>query len=260
MALPQRIRDLGEVPDFLHEYYTVEGDEYLLNVQPVPAGEDLAGLKSALASERKQRRDAEAAVKEVQSRYSATPDEVQMMRQQLDAIKDKRVLDDQGFETAVQQRLDRVVTERDRQIAALTQERDRLSNQRREDRLSLALRSAASQDGVVSSAYDDVVARGLRIFTDVDEAGDPIAREANGDIRYAPDGVSRLQPQHWLKDLRGQAPHFWPVSNGAGAGQGEGGGRAGAIVLTKAQVRDVRVYEQAKARAQQQGVELQVED
>lgn len=82
------------------------------------------------------------------------------------------------------------------------------------EKITNELRAAAEKHGVLPTAIDDVVYRGLNLFS-VDDKGNIEARDANGELVKA--GTKLLNPELFVKDLQDKAPHFWPQSQGAGA-------------------------------------------
>lgn len=76
------------------------------------------------------------------------------------------------------------------------------------------LRDAAIGEKVLSTAIDDAVLVGSRVFERT-ESGAIVTRDGLG---YTPG----LTPKEWLKDMQEKRPHWWPASQGGGAGGGRG--------------------------------------
>lgn len=86
------------------------------------------------------------------------------------------------------------------------------------------LRRAAEVAGVLPTAIDDVINRGLDRFS-VDPDGTIVQRDESGKL-ITIDGKTAT-PDIWLADLQERAPHFWPASEGTPQGGSGGvGGRS----------------------------------
>ena len=89
--------------------------------------------------------------------------------------------------------------------------------------VEINLRRAAEVAGVLPTAIDDVINRGMSRFT-VDPDGTIVQRDENGKL-VTIDGKTAT-PDIWMADLQEKAPHFWPPSEGTGqGGSATGGGR-----------------------------------
>ena len=72
-------------------------------------------------------------------------------------------------------------------------------------------------------ATDDITALALSKFS-LDENGNAVAIDANGDVIIGKDGKTPLTPKEWIEDIRESKPYFFPKPNGAG---GQGGNNSG---------------------------------
>lgn len=238
MALPQSYATLGEIPDVLRDHYTEKDNRWLL--QTDPPIEDAPGLKSALDSERRIRRDAETQVSTLKAKFEGIdPADVVQMRERLESLKDKDVYDKDGLEALVGRRTQQMKDDTARQFAAERREKEALQTKYdaldatwRRDRIETALASALAQAEVTSKALPDAIRRGLEVFRDLDEDGRPVAKvikEGKDETVYGKNGVEPLSPKEWILTLRssGDAPHLWPMSSGSGAHQGSMNGIGG---------------------------------
>lgn len=75
----------------------------------------------------------------------------------------------------------------------------------------------------LSEATDDITALALSKFS-LDENGNAVAIDANGDVIIGKDGKNPLTPKEWIEDIRESKPYFFPKPNGAG---GQGGNNSG---------------------------------
>lgn len=75
----------------------------------------------------------------------------------------------------------------------------------------------------LSEATDDITALALSQFS-LDENGNAVAIDANGDVIIGKDGKTPLTPKEWVESIRESKPYFFPKPNGAG---GQGGNNSG---------------------------------
>lgn len=128
--------------------------------------------------------------------------------------------------------------------------------------LERGIRDAVAKVGEVhKDAWPDVVARGKALFS-IDEQGRPVARDADGNIIYAKDGLAPMDFAEWARKLMAEAPHLFKASSGAGSGAAAGtgspqGGRP--VTITKEQARNPLLYRRAKEKAAKLGSELLIQ-
>lgn len=90
--------------------------------------------------------------------------------------------------------------------------------------LAGTLRDAAIKTGALPEAMEDIVLRARGLWT-LNEDGDAVAVDGDGEVILGKDGKTPLTPAEWAESLREAAPHLWPRAQGAGA-QGSGRGSA----------------------------------
>lgn len=88
--------------------------------------------------------------------------------------------------------------------------------------LAGSLRDAAIKAGALPEAMEDIVLRARGTWT-LNDDGDAVAVDADGEVILGKDGKTPLSPSEWAESLRESAPHLWPRAQGAGA-QGSGRG------------------------------------
>lgn len=161
------------------------------------------------------------------------------LAKKLDAFKD---VDPEKYRTLVEMEakgkfngktpaeVDALITERvtnmkneyEGKIGSLSTERDTLSSQLSVLLVDNVIREAASKAGVTGSAVDDILLRGKATFKLVDGVATP--HDSRGNIVYGRDGTTPMTPADWVANLKKDAPHLFPQSQGGGAP----GSRAGA--------------------------------
>lgn len=117
------------------------------------------------------------------------------------------------------------------------------------------IRKAAEEAGVVVSAIDDVLGRAKGLFA-ITEDGDLEARDKNGNLRLI--NNKPLNPKLFVDSLRNIAPHYWPVSQGAGANGGSGGPGQKANPFKKGSP-DFSITAQAKLRRDNPDLAVQMQ-
>jgi hypothetical protein len=224
MALRQSYESSTEVPTGLQEHYSERDGRWVLTLDPPM--EDVSGLKGALDSERRLRRESEKQVIDLKARFEGfDPEEVVRLRDRVKGLDDADVYDKQGIEALVARRTESMKVEHDRQTKAMereiTQLRDSVTTtdkRWRQDRIKTALLSAVTTAKVDEPAIIDAVQRGLSVFTDLDDRGEVVAKSGE-DVLYGKDGVHPLTPNEWIASLKasGEASHLWRSSSGGGA-------------------------------------------
>jgi hypothetical protein len=120
------------------------------------------------------------------------------------------------------------------------------------------VREAAAEHSMVPSAVEDAISRAGQVFK-LNEELQPEARDSHEAIMIGKDGKTPLSVQEWIEGMKEKAPHWFPSQSGAGA-QGGNQGASGSFTITKSQSANARVYQEAKAAAEQAGVPLQIID
>lgn len=88
-----------------------------------------------------------------------------------------------------------------------------------------SIRSAAIKAGALPEAADDLILRAKGQFM-LNEEGEAIAVDKEGQAILGKDGKSPLTPLEWAESLRESAPHLWPRASGTNAPGGGGGNAA----------------------------------
>ena len=218
---------------------------------------------------------AKAKVTELETTSAATASELKALRDtwgDMDAKKVKALMDKLGadeelqliadgkVEEVIERRTAAVTSTMQSQIDAATNARDEAQAGRDDateklNRLivSHAVRSGATEQKVVGSAIEDVLARAASVFK-VNEEGAVVPV----DNSFGKDGKTPLSPGEWVDGMREKAPHWFPQAQGAGARGGGGGAGSGFHTITRTNARDMQKYRSAKAAAEKAGVELRI--
>lgn len=224
-----------DIPEGYASLYVERNGRWEFNgVKGIKTQADVDRLSTALTKERNEHKVTKQALApfsdlgdplEVAEKLAQT----QSLAEQVEALKSGGAFDETKAEPIIKARVNQAVgpLEREKQnlqrqletvnqkLAGVEQEKTQLSSTITMDRIERAVRDAAGDAKVLSSAVFDVVARARTIF-EYDEG--KILTKDNGEA------VPGLTPKEWLKDMVEKAPHWWPTSLGGGANGGGGGG------------------------------------
>lgn len=146
----------------------------------------------------------------------------------VDAVKGllQKVSQDEEASLIAQGKIDEVVSKRterlrgdyDKQLQAeraRAEKAEAFANRFRDKVLADSIREAAQKAGALPEASDDIILRARNTFQ-LNEDGQPVAVDADGEVIYGKDGKTPLTPLEWAESLREAAPHLWPRAVGAG--------------------------------------------
>lgn len=83
--------------------------------------------------------------------------------------------------------------------------------------------TAAAQAGVDKNAIDLVALLAQQEGVKLDERGNPVIVDSEGNVRYSKDGNTPLSLNDWLNNLQESKPLLWGQAQGGGARGGQGG-------------------------------------
>lgn len=157
------------------------------------------------------------------------PEQVKGLMQRINADEETRLMSEGKLDEVLAKRTERMKADfgsqlgsRDKRIQELEQAMKAKDEQLDRIVIDGAVRDAAIKAGLVPSAVEDAVIRGRSMFVR-DEHGNPIARDAGGDLVMSKDGKSALGPSEWLESMKDNASHWWPPSTGGGTQPGRAG-------------------------------------
>lgn len=159
------------------------------------------------------------------------PEQVKGLMQRINADEETRLMSEGKLDEVLAKRTERMKADfgsqlgsRDKRIQELEQEKKSMAEQLDRIIIDGAVREVAvKSEGFRKSAIDDAVIRGRSMFVR-DEHGNPVARDANGDLIMSKDGKSALGPAEWLDSMKEIADHWWESSTGGGTQPGRAGG------------------------------------
>lgn len=200
--------------------------------------EKAAALKEALAAKAKEVVDKEVTGlktknSELLGQNKTFKSELEQLKGQfegfdVDAVKTllQRASQDEETKLIAEGKIDEVVSKRterlrgdyDKQLQAEREAREKaeaFANRFRDKVLADSIREAAQKAGALPEASDDIILRARNTFQ-LNEDGQPVAVDADGEVIYGKDGKTPLTPLEWAESLREAAPHLWPRAVGAG--------------------------------------------
>ncbi len=128
------------------------------------------------------------------------------------------------IEKVFEGRLKNVKADFDKQVGALSAERDALTARLTSIQIDQGVTTVATKRGLRPTAITDITARARSVFRLVN--GVPTAFEADGKtVRYGRDGLTPMTLEEWVDAQVAEAPHLFESNAGGGAaGNASGGG------------------------------------
>ena len=152
------------------------------------------------------------------------PEEVRKLAAEKERLEEEQRLKDGKFQEVMDSRLKTAKTEWEKQLNAVTNERDTLNTRLTAIQIDQGVITAATKRGLRPTAIPDITARARSVFKLVN--GVPQAFETDGkSVRYGRDGITPMTLEEWVDAQVSDAPHLFE-SNAGGGAAGNGGGAA----------------------------------
>lgn len=148
------------------------------------------------------------------------PDAVRGILQRFSDDEEAQLIAGGKIDEVLNKRTERLRADSDKQIKAANERADKaesFANKFKDRVLGDAIRSAALKAGALPEASDDMILRARGTFKLNDE-GEAVAVDANGDVLFGKDGKTPLSPVEWAESLKETAPHLFPRAEGTDAG------------------------------------------
>lgn len=159
------------------------------------------------------------------------PDAVKTILQRFSDDEEAQLIAAGKIDEVLDKRTERLRADVDKQIKAANERAEKaeaFSSKFRDRVLGDAIRSAALKAGALPEASDDLILRAKGTFRLNDE-GEAVAVDANGDVLFGKDGKTPLTPVEWAESLKETAPHLFPRAEGSGAGGHKPAGGGGSL-------------------------------
>lgn len=225
-----------EIPEGFDGLYTEkDGTWHLTGVEGLQTNENVERLQGALTKEKNDHKETKKKLRALDGVNAETVhDELEELKE-LRAMKEAGELDpaegapsEEKIEEMVNARLARHVAPIERENkalkdenATLKEENSGLSGEIKSSRIQAAIRSEAEKANIASTAIDDVVALGERLF-EIDDDGEVLTRDQVG-------VTPSVTPDMWLQEIKDNKPHWWPASTGGGANGEDRSGGGGSV-------------------------------
>ncbi|MBI5386769.1 MAG: hypothetical protein HZA90_19025 [Verrucomicrobia bacterium] len=217
MPLPYKVKTKDEIPPAFSNLYVPRDGVLVLDVEGV--------IDKSHADELKKRNaDLVQELHAHRQRFDGIdPDEVRKLTEEKRKLEEHQLLKSGEVERVVESRIKQATLTWEKQLGALTSERDALNARLVSIQIDQAVVSEATKRGLRATALPDITARARHTFRLVQ--GVPQAFESDGQtVRLGKDGVTPLSLAEWIDLQVSEAPHLFEANIGSGAvGNGSGG-------------------------------------
>lgn len=210
MPLPYKLKSKDEVPAGLLNHYVERDGVFVLDVVGVTDKAQADELK-------KSNTDLLQQLTEHQQRFEGiNPDEVRKLSEDKRKLEEQQLLKSGEVERVVESRLKQQTLTWEKQLGAITSERDALNARLVSIQIDQAVVSEATKRGLRATALPDITARARTTFRLVN--GVPQAFESDGQtVRTGKDGFTPLSLAEWIDLQVSEAPHLFESNVGSGA-------------------------------------------
>jgi hypothetical protein len=154
------------------------------------------------------------------------PDEHRRLADEKRKLEESQQLKAGELDKVVENRVKGLKADWDKQLSAVTTERDSLNTRLTAIQIDQGIITAATKRGLRPTAIPDITARARTVFKLVN--GAPRAFEADGQtVRYGKDGVTPMTLEEWVDAQTSDAPHLFESNAGGGAAGNPAGGGTG---------------------------------
>jgi hypothetical protein len=227
MPLKYKYTGKGEIPAEQQAFYVERDGAFYADIEGVVEKAKADELRNHNIELRKQ-------IEERDARFNGIdPEEVRSLRTATQkAEEEKRKLEEEQrlkegkFQEVMESRLKTLKADWDKQLAAVTGERDSLNTRLTTIQIDQGVITVATKRGLRPTAIPDITARARTVFKLVN--GVPQAFEADGKtVRYGKDGITPMTLEEWVDAQVADAPHLFESNAGGGAASNGAGGAAG---------------------------------
>lgn len=220
MALKFKFKSREEIPAEVANLYVERDGAFVLDAEGIVEKAKLDEFRTTNVALTKER-------DELKQRFEGIdPEEVRKLAEEKLRLEEEKQLKAGEVEKVMEQRIKNLREEWDKQVKALSTERDSLTSRLTAIQIDQGVTTAATKRGLRPTAIPDITARARLVFKLVN--GVPRAFEADGTtVRYGKDGVSPMTLEEWVDAQTSDAPHLFESNAGGGAASTGAGGAAG---------------------------------
>lgn len=206
MKLKYRVKSLTEVPEAFQSLYIEKDGEFVLEVDGAVSKEKLDEFRDTNIALKRERDDLNSKFSDIDvDKYRELSDKAQKER-------DKKLIDAGKVDELVNERVNAMKADFDKQLLSLNGEKGKLTTQLEGLVIDNAIRDAATKSGVRATAVDDVLLRGRMLF----KLQDGKALPMDGDKPIFGKSGEPMDINEWVGTLTEKAPHLFEASTGAG--------------------------------------------
>ena len=217
MPLKFKVKSKDEIPAELQALYVERDGGWLLDAEGAVEKTKLEEFRNNNVALLKQLDDFKA-------RYEGIdPASVKNLLAEKAKLEEAQQLKAGEVEKVVENRVKGLKADWDKQVAALTSERETLNSRLTAIQIDHGVITAATKRGLRPTAITDITARSRNVFKLVN--GVPCGFDADGQtVRYGKDGITPMTLDEWVDAQVSEAPHLFEINAGGGAaGNGSGG-------------------------------------
>jgi hypothetical protein len=226
MALKFKLATKAEIPAEHSSLYTERDGAFFLDVEGAVEKAKLDELRNTSAAALKER-------DELKQRFEGIdPDQVRALLAERQKADDDKNVKAGEVEKVIEGRIKGIKADLEKQVAALTGERDALTSRLTAIQIDQGVVTAATKRGLRATALTDITARARAVFKLVN--GVPAAFEGDGkSVRYGRDGLTPMTLDEWVDTQVADAPHLFESNAGGGAAGNASGGSSKSHGLAK---------------------------
>ena len=220
MALKFKIKSKDEIPAGLEAHYVERDGAWVLDAEG-------AAEKAKLDEFRANNITLSNQLAEHKKRFEGIdPDEVRRVAEEKRRLEEAQQLKAGETEKVVEARVKAARGELEKQVSAVSAERDALNLRLVTIQIDQGVVAAATKRGLRATAIPDITARARNVFRLVN--GVPTAFEADGQtVRVGKDGSAAMTLDEWVEQQVADAPHLFESNAGGGAASNGSGGAGG---------------------------------
>jgi hypothetical protein len=217
MALKFKYANKQEVPTEHASLYVERDGGFVLDAEGIVEKAKLEEFRTTNVALMKER-------DELKKRFEGIePEEVRKLAAEKQRLEEERQLKAGELDKVFESRVKNLKSDWDKQLSAVTGERDALTSRLTAIQIDQGVITAATKRGLRPTAIPDITARARSVFKLVN--GTPQAFEGDGTtLRYGRDGVTPMTLDEWVDGQTSDAPHLFESNAGGGAAGISSGG------------------------------------
>lgn len=247
MAIAAILDSLETVPEAIHSLYVEKDGKFILDVDGgIP---DVTGLKSALESERLEKKAEQKARKELEAKVADVDiEKYKDLLAKADKAEEDRLKAAGEHQKLADRQLELRDAEWKRQLSTkeqeLEEERKRVDSYKAralDDQIRAAINGKVHEKAVKGALLE------ARTMFVLDEKGNAVMLDEDGNIKIGKDGKTPFNPAEWIgsEETKEENPHWYAVSFG-GTGATQTGGSGGGKTMSRAHFMTLSPSAQAK--------------